>query len=507
MLKFISSDNKEYSLTLNLNWNKIQFSSSVIDIIVNYLQTDKIDYSKLTVKNNSELISCLEYFHLDHLKHKFSFDVNDLYKLTDEDEEIRNNEFSLIEKLNNNEPFDDTKIQLTRTIYPIYHNIPYLYIGIPQTTEINPNLFHKQFYKHLASILKEFDFKENKLICAGGSVDTTLRMNIYENRLREHQDLDLYLITQDVSIAKQSIERLYVYLKSTLDKEDHIVIVRNNYTITFHIFNSNKKEYRQIQVILRLYNSIAQVISGFDLDSSAVAFDGEHIYAMPRYIRAVQNGYNLIDPKRQSTTYHIRLCKYLSRGYAIADPGLQWNRINFAKLKPTNKVHGIASVLKNLNQKINYQNKSDYQNIILPRKCNYNYKLFVKHFYLTYMQYNFRPYRHKYEHDIDFDKFIEQNNIDIDIFYKLNSNERKMCIASYLNTFKLPYVLSIDSLDPIMNTSTIVNPTQDPFILLCNTKMTISQEPEFISINPGSQSNGSFHPTFHNWYHDIYSYE
>jgi hypothetical protein len=71
----------------------------------------------------------------------------------------------------------------------------------------------------------------------------------------------------------------------------------------------------------------------------------------------------------------------------------------------------------------------------------------------------------------------------------------------------MPYVMSVDSLESIFDTSKFAIPINDPFMMLCNTKMTISQEPEFITINPGSQSNGSFHPTSHNWYHDIYSYQ
>jgi hypothetical protein len=83
--------------------------------------------------------------------------------------------------------------------------------------------------------------------------------------------------------------------------------------------------HRNVQVILRLYRSKGEILIGFDIDACAVGFDGNSVYALPRFRRAVNKRCNLVgvDPSRHSPSYEARLYKYCLRGWAIAQPGVK----------------------------------------------------------------------------------------------------------------------------------------------------------------------------------------
>ena len=59
----------------------------------------------------------------------------------------------------------------------------------------------------------------------------------------------------------------------------------------------------------------------FDLDSCAVGFDGQEVWALPRAVRAFNGRYNLVDETRPNFQYEARLVKYYRRGFAVGVPG------------------------------------------------------------------------------------------------------------------------------------------------------------------------------------------
>lgn len=95
-----------------------------------------------------------------------------------------------------------------------------------------------------------------------------------------------------------------------------------------------------LQVILRRNPyGVAQVLSGFDLDASAVAWvpsDTEQPFvALPRFLRALGWGSNLGDLDRQSETFEARLVKYATakrKGFDIILPGVNVPAVSFARM-------------------------------------------------------------------------------------------------------------------------------------------------------------------------------
>eukprot|EP00771_Trimastix_marina_P001861 gnl/Trimastix_PCT/2968.p1 GENE.gnl/Trimastix_PCT/2968~~gnl/Trimastix_PCT/2968.p1 ORF type:complete len:2220 (-),score=718.10 gnl/Trimastix_PCT/2968:78-6275(-) len=85
---------------------------------------------------------------------------------------------------------------------------------------------------------------------------------------------------------------------------------------------------------------------GFDVDSCAVGYDGQNVWALPRSQRALVTATNRIDLSRRSPTYEHRLAKYASRGFRVLVPSL--NRVMVDPQvyeRPMDKLHGLCKLL------------------------------------------------------------------------------------------------------------------------------------------------------------------
>jgi len=70
-------------------------------------------------------------------------------------------------------------------------------------------------------------------------------------------------------------------------------------------------------------------VVNFDIDCCQVLWDGERALATPSAVRALRTGINIADPERRkrSEDYEYRLAKYAARGFLVAVPGLDVNKI------------------------------------------------------------------------------------------------------------------------------------------------------------------------------------
>ncbi|KAG9040729.1 hypothetical protein FS837_000244 [Tulasnella sp. UAMH 9824] len=81
--------------------------------------------------------------------------------------------------------------------------------------------------------------------------------------------------------------------------------------------------YRPVQIVLRIYQSPAEILAGFDVDCACVAFDGTRVLAAPRAILALMTQCNRVAMDRRSPSYEVRLAKYATRGFEIHVPDLR----------------------------------------------------------------------------------------------------------------------------------------------------------------------------------------
>ncbi|KAI1271374.1 ankyrin repeat protein [Xylaria sp. FL0933] len=93
-------------------------------------------------------------------------------------------------------------------------------------------------------------------------------------------------------------------------------------------FISPKWPYRHVQIILRLYKSISEILTGFDVDCACVAFDGKQVYTNPRGVTAIATRTNSIDLSRRSPSYENRLWKYRNQNFEVFCDSLERSRID-----------------------------------------------------------------------------------------------------------------------------------------------------------------------------------
>lgn len=77
------------------------------------------------------------------------------------------------------------------------------------------------------------------------------------------------------------------------------------------------------QIIMRAYESVSELLHGFDLGASSVAFDGYRVYLTTAGATAQITRTVIVEPRNRSTTYEARLARYFTKkGYGIVFPHL-----------------------------------------------------------------------------------------------------------------------------------------------------------------------------------------
>lgn len=131
-------------------------------------------------------------------------------------------------------------------------------------------------------------------------------------------DIDLFIHSCSAEEARKVIDRI---IDTVTKNNASATIMRSSFAVT--IFGLNP--HRDVQIVFRLYSRPCEVIYGFDIDCSGVAFDGTSVYVTPRCLQSLRCRLNVVNMTYRSTTYSSRLIKYAYRDFAIAVPGYDRN--------------------------------------------------------------------------------------------------------------------------------------------------------------------------------------
>lgn len=214
--------------------------------------------------------------------------------------------------------------------------------------------FQNNFNVFSESSLVEIDW--NNVVAAGSSVVNCLlpvpkEFNVSKRKLREYyhekfcpaSDVDLFLygLTHDQAIEKiKQIERA---VKDALLNE--VTVVRTKYAITIasqypvrHIqvcicfiqtsFAPSLPVLMSSQIVLRVYKSVSEILTGFDIDAAGGAYTGKQVYVTPRALGSFITQINHIDLSRRSPSYENRLSKYSHRNFEVYWPDLDRTRVD-----------------------------------------------------------------------------------------------------------------------------------------------------------------------------------
>ncbi|EDU40091.1 Ankyrin repeat domain protein [Pyrenophora tritici-repentis] len=193
--------------------------------------------------------------------------------------------------------------------------------------------FQKNFQLFSESSLVDMDW--SNVVVAGSAVVTSLlpvpeEHNRSKRALREyyHQqlapasDVDLFLYGLTEEQAVEKIKQIEQRIRDSILTETTTVRTKNAITI------ASQYPTRHVQIVLRIYRSISEILTCFDVDCSCAAYDGSQVYASPRALAAYMTQINTIDLTRRSPSYENRLSKYSHRGFEIYWPLLDRSRID-----------------------------------------------------------------------------------------------------------------------------------------------------------------------------------
>lgn len=235
--------------------------------------------------------------------------------------------------------------------------------------------FNKKFHHLTGGMLSYIDW--SGIVVAGGAVSNTINNNCTEKHVSD-VDLFLYMAEPDVDKAKQKVEDIIsavtAYCEDIYKTDLHIL--KNKHVISL-IPNKLDKRKHKVQIILRLYKCIYEVLAGFDIDSSAVAYNGRDILMTDRSINAFRTGYNVVDMNRRSPSYESRLYKYSKRGFGVYIPfkfehlsnkmyfynrhSLGLDKLLYL-LRCKDKINQFMNIMtQRINRKLNYSRTSDYE--------------------------------------------------------------------------------------------------------------------------------------------------
>lgn len=179
------------------------------------------------------------------------------------------------------------------------------------------------------------DLDWNNVVAAGSAVVTSLMpvpeeyngskrglRQYYHEKLAPASDVDLFLYGLTEEQAVEKIKQIETKMKGSILAETTSVRTKNAITIV------SQYPTRHVQIVLRIYKSIAEILTGFDVDCSCAAYDGRQVYVAPRALASYITQVNRIDLSRRSPSYENRLSKYSHRGFEVFWPQLDRSKID-----------------------------------------------------------------------------------------------------------------------------------------------------------------------------------
>ncbi|KAK2799263.1 hypothetical protein FQN50_008539 [Emmonsiellopsis sp. PD_5] len=225
------------------------------------------------------------------------------------------------------------------------------------------NQFKDNFRLFSESSLVDLDW--SNVVVAGSAVTTCLlpvpkefrsskkaQRDYYHDKIAPSSDVDLFLYGLDEEQAIEKIKQIERCIRDSILDEVSVIRSKNALTIV------SKYPTRNVQIVLRLYKSVSEILTGFDVDCACTAFDGSQVWASPRAIAAFVTQTNTIDLDRRSPSYENRLAKYAHRGFEV-----HWSGLDRSKVDPTiferkfTHIVGLARLL--VMEKLPTQNSRD----------------------------------------------------------------------------------------------------------------------------------------------------
>lgn len=140
------------------------------------------------------------------------------------------------------------------------------------------------------------------------------------------KDIDIFYIDpSSEGIEKEmwsnDINAYATYLKM-LSGENYYRLLLSQHSLTINC-SLDEGITQTVQVILRVYRSLTEVLNGFDIGACGVGIYKGRIYATERALYEIVNRTIMVSMNRASTSYTYRLIKYALKGFGLYVEGVE----------------------------------------------------------------------------------------------------------------------------------------------------------------------------------------
>ncbi|KAG2379336.1 hypothetical protein C9374_007475 [Naegleria lovaniensis] len=349
----------------------------------------------------------------------------------------------------------------------------------------------------------ESDYDSNVELVKPEMFDCRLARYYTSSNTWKNSDIDLFFYGLSEEQAENKIIEIFNLFKKNLKKIPHqfykvpslgkftiddIVTFRTEHAITFRFNNP----IRPVQIILRIYKNPAEILMGFDVPSCCFGFDGNQLYCLPRAKEAIRMRCNWVDPDRQSTTYEVRLVKYAMRGFRIGVPGFSFKKVRDPIFVRPDKLRVFCA----RNSKAGIAKFTGLAKILIMRltyRCPFVHSILQRAMTRAQVSKARDILKPNENHDYAQVSFVRtRRERAISISRDWSKREARLQYVIH-ELHKQPFfVQTLNDIDGILN------------ITHCK-EYALPQKIKWITIEPGRQYVGSFHPSTINFFADAYS--
>lgn len=245
------------------------------------------------------------------------------------------------------ELFGTGKDSAPKGLYTTKDLIPFARLGccgVPVVVSIERRRFERiendsEFIARVRAIdpaIADLPLASLKMVLAGGAVSAHVmapqlaRRSAYgaqRSDRNDYDDYDLFLVGHTADSAREAVKALHAYLVGLersakpgpcQDSVGKTMVYATTGCVTIIL----ERLALKVQVVLKLYDSVAEILNGFDLGSSSVAWDGTQLLFTEAGLFAANHGANLATLVSRRGSYEARIAKYFSRGFDLVLPGL-----------------------------------------------------------------------------------------------------------------------------------------------------------------------------------------
>lgn len=178
---------------------------------------------------------------------------------------------------------------------------------------------------------------------AGGAIVATAHNAALSSSAWGSSDIDVFMVGLDIDLARVRVVQFIGELERGLRRyglEKYTLIrTRNTVTLDFPTgpiidpkYTGGVLPLRTVQIILRVYDDIEELLAGFDVDCCCFAFDGKRLWGSLRGMEALSLGVNLVDLSKATLALVYRMLKYAKRGFAPLDGWMVKSKLSYKRV-------------------------------------------------------------------------------------------------------------------------------------------------------------------------------